>query len=294
MEEFEKNKILFRKPNVGLLKDYCVVDMHFHSKYSDGINKIPAILAHAKKLGIGIAITDHNSVKGAIESSLQNEVLTIPGVEITSKEGPHILLYFYRLNDIKDFNEKHLKPNLGKSVMYPTKLSVEDIIKIGKEYNCVISFAHPYSFGATGIYTKKFNDDKREEIISKVNTFEVINSENFHLWNLMAGIKAYNLGKSMIGGSDGHTLYHMGRVVTYSKISGSQNSQDLKLNINKMRKEFLDSIKDNKTRVIGKDIDILRKFISTTYKIKPNLRKLPRALLQSLVIRMPVLGNLLK
>lgn len=296
MEEIKRNKILFRKPDFKALNKYCVVDMHFHSKHSDGINKIHSILVHAKKLGIGIAITDHNSVKGAIEACSQDQVLVIPGIEITSKEGPHILLYFYKSQDVEDFNQKYLLPNLGKSVMYPTKLSLEDIIKIGKKYNCVIAFAHPYSFGATGIYSKDFNSEKRNKLVDQVDTFEVINSENFHLWNLMAGIKAFNLGKNMIGGSDGHTLYHMGKVITYScnsRLSKKLFSKD-NINVDNIRKDFLDSIKNNETKVMGKDIDILRKFISTAYKIKPNIRKLPRALIQSLIVKSPLIGNLLK
>lgn len=288
MDERQKNRILFKKPDLeDLSKKYNAVDMHFHSKYSDGINKIKSILAHAKKLNIGIAITDHNTVKGAIEACKQDEVLVIPGIEITSSEGPHILIYFYEVKDILDFNEKYLKPNLGRTIMFPTKLSIEQIIKIGKKYNCLVSFAHPYSFGTTGIYTKYISQDRKHKIIDNVDTFEVINSENFHVWNLMSGIKAYNLGKNMIGGSDGHTLYHMGKVVTYTEKYNSKN-------IIKQRKNFLDQIKANKSRVVGKDIDILRKFISTMYKIKPNIRKLPRATINFLAIKIPTILKIIR
>jgi len=286
--ETETNKILFKKPDLEyMLPRFNVVDMHFHSKYSDGINKIPVILKHAKKLGIGIAITDHNIVDGAVEACNQQEVLVIPGVEITSTEGPHMLLYFYNVEDIIDFNDKYLKKNKGKTPMYSTKLSVKEIIKIGNKYNCLIVFAHPYSFGTTGIYTKHFSHKRKHDIIDSVGTFEVINSENFHIWNLMAGVKAYNLNKGMIGGSDGHTLYHMAKVLTYTK---KKKFTDM----SKAREYFLDQIKLKQSRVIGRDVDILRKFISTVFKIKPNLRKMPGLIMKSTILKIPFIANLIK
>ena len=51
----EENKVLFEKPKINeLKKEYTVVDMHFHTRYSDGINQVKAIVNKTKKLGIGI------------------------------------------------------------------------------------------------------------------------------------------------------------------------------------------------------------------------------------------------
>ena len=62
------HKILFKRPNLDeLTQQYAVVDLHFHSKYSDGNNAVSSIAKRALELGIGIAITDHNEIKGAVE-----------------------------------------------------------------------------------------------------------------------------------------------------------------------------------------------------------------------------------
>ena len=95
------NRILFEKPNIAsLVTNYTVVDTHFHSRYSDGADTVEAITAHAREKGIGIAITDHNDIRAAVELNRYKNVLSIPGIEITSAEGSHLLVYFY---DIKSF-----------------------------------------------------------------------------------------------------------------------------------------------------------------------------------------------
>ena len=55
------------------------------------------------ELGIGIAITDHNEIKGAVAIDEYKDLLTIPGIEITSAEGSHLLVYFYNINELKIF-----------------------------------------------------------------------------------------------------------------------------------------------------------------------------------------------
>jgi hypothetical protein len=45
---------------------------------------------------IGVAITDHNEIRGAVEMDRIRDVLSIPGIEVTSGEGSHLLVYFYR------------------------------------------------------------------------------------------------------------------------------------------------------------------------------------------------------
>ena len=55
----DKNKILFEKPGIALLrKNHAVFDMHFHTFYTDGRDAVGAIADRAGALGIGIAILD--------------------------------------------------------------------------------------------------------------------------------------------------------------------------------------------------------------------------------------------
>ncbi len=77
-------------------KGYTAVDMHIHTRYSDAAIGIPSLLSRARHLGTGIAVTDHNEIRGVVEASEKaRDVLVVPGIELSSREGPHILLYFY-------------------------------------------------------------------------------------------------------------------------------------------------------------------------------------------------------
>jgi hypothetical protein len=79
---------------------------------------------------------------------------------------------------------------------------------------------------------------------------------------LKCSVLGFNLGKSMVGGSDGHSLGHMGRAVTYARCP-------------KSRRAFLDSIRKGKSYVIGKEIDLLRKVTSNSLKMRSNFNNCP-------------------
>ena len=146
--------------------------------------------------------------------------------------------------------------------MSPTNIKMEDIVKAAKKFKSVVIFPHPYSAMYTGIFNHHFHKDRIGRLLSMSHGVEVINSENIHKWNLRSTVLGFNLNKAIIGGSDGHTLYHMGKVVTYS---------DCK----KTRKDFLDAIKSNMTKVIGKEIDLLRKVTSNSIKLRMTLKNYP-------------------
>jgi len=68
-------------------------DLHVHSKYSyDCLSPIDEIVRYAKKRGLhGIAITDHNTIEGALRAKRTvKDLIIIPGIEISSEKG-HIL-----------------------------------------------------------------------------------------------------------------------------------------------------------------------------------------------------------
>jgi len=259
----EKNKVLFEKPKINeLKKEHTVVDIHFHTRYSDGINQVKAIVSKAKKLGIGVAITDHNTIKGAVEIDNYKSILNIPGIEVSSKEGAHILIYFYDIESLKKFYKNDVKPFMGNDIMSQISLKMEEIIKRARGFKCVIILPHPYCGGYAGICNHSFHKEKLKKILEKVDGVEVINSENIHKWNLKSAVLGFNLNKGVTGGSDGHTLFHMGKVVTYAECK-------------KNRKAFLDAVKKGKVKVVGKEIDILRKVTSNSFKLRTNLKNYP-------------------
>jgi predicted metal-dependent phosphoesterase TrpH len=251
----DAGNIIFEKPDLALLnKDYAVFDMHFHTCFTDGRNTVRAIAARACALGIGVAITDHNDIRGALEMEQYREVPSIPGIEITSREGSHILVYFYQLHQLKKFYSKYIKPFLGRDVMSSTKLSMEEIVHCAKLFPSVTIFPHPYCVAYTGICNCNFDEPRLERLLEAANGVEVINAENIHRWNLRCALLGSRLKKAITGGSDGHSLYHMGKVVT---CAGCEKSGPA----------MLDAVENARVRVVGKEINLLRKVAASSAKL---------------------------
>ena len=259
----DNHRIQFERPNLTeLIKENTVVDLHFHSHYSDGFNRVEAIARKAHDLGIGIAITDHNEIRGAVEIDGYSDVFSIPGIEMTSKEGTHILIYFYHIEHLEVFYKDHVIPYMGNDIMSSTTLEMEEIIKRARKFKTVIIFPHPFCGIYTGIQNSYFSEDRRERIFPMVDGVEVINSENMNKSNLRSALLGFNLGKGITGGSDGHRIPQMGKVVTYATCKRS-------------RKAFLDAIKKKKTKVVGKEIDLIRKVTSNGVKLRTNIKNYP-------------------
>ena len=116
----QTNRVVFESPPLKELNEqYTVVDMHFHTRYSDGVNTPREVARKLRKLGIGIAVTDHNTIAGALEMARYKDVLSIPGIEITAREGAHILLYFYEAAALQHFYKTEIMPFLEKSSCPP-------------------------------------------------------------------------------------------------------------------------------------------------------------------------------
>ena len=259
----DDHRIQFERPNLAeLIKQNIVVDLHFHSHYSDGHNTVAAIAKKARDLGIGIAITDHNEIRGAVEIDGYSDVFSIPGIEMTSKEGTHILIYFYSMDNLEAFYSDDVIPYMGNDIMSSTTLEMEEIIKRARKFKTVIIFPHPFCGVYTGIQNSYFSEDRRERIFPMIDGVEVINSENMNKSNLRSALLGFNLNKGITGGSDGHRVSQMGKVVTYAPCKRS-------------RKAFLDAIKKKKTKVVGKEIDLIHKVTSNGVKLRSNIKNYP-------------------
>lgn len=259
----DNHRIQFERPNLAeLKKENTVVDLHFHSHYSDGFNTVEAIARKAHDLGIGIAVTDHNEIRGAVEIDEYRGIFSIPGIEMTSREGTHVLIYFYHIESLEVFYNDHVIPYMGNDIMSSTSLEMEEIIKRARKFKTVIIFPHPFCGVYTGIQNSYFPEDRLERVFAEVDGVEVINSENMNKSNLRSALLGFNLDKGITGGSDGHRISQMGRVVTYASCKPS-------------RKAFLDAIKKKKTKVVGKEIDLIRKVTSNGVKLRNNIRNYP-------------------
>ncbi|MBU0666306.1 MAG: PHP domain-containing protein [Nanoarchaeota archaeon] len=250
--------LLFEKPDfVKLSKENALVDMHFHTQYSDDCKtKMSDVFKRAKELGVGVAITDHNAISGSLLACKKKGLFAIPGIEVTSKNDKDILLYFYSAGDLKNFYEKNILKKIRKHKKFrfnKTKLSVQEILSIAKDYNAISSLAHPFT-----IYPKKsfyyFNNKKRSDLINDLVAIEVLNAARKRKGNLASYGWAMSAKKSITGGSDGHRLKWLGNAVTCCKAESVE--------------EFLESIRNKKNFVIGKESTVASKFISGLYIVK--------------------------
>ena len=88
----------------------------------------------------------------------------------------------------------------------------------------------------------------------------------------------FNLGIGLTGGSDGHRVSQMGKVVCYAPCKNN-------------RKAFLDAIKKKQTRVIGKEIDLIHKVTSNGFKLRTNIRNYPELVEKNLKFSYSVINS---
>jgi predicted metal-dependent phosphoesterase TrpH len=168
-------------------------DLHIHTKYSEcSFNKPEKILERAKRIGLnGIAITDHNAIKGALEAKKLNkdkdfEVIT--GEEIQTECGEILALYL----------KKEIKP--GK---------LDDIIKEAKKQDAILIVPHPYRIAPWTRFKCPL-----EELSGKVDAIETFNSRNIGAANKKAEKMANGMNFAKIGASDSHLIADIGKGYT--------------------------------------------------------------------------------
>lgn len=81
-----------------------LIDLHTHSKYSDGSMAPAELVRHAKESGLAaISLTDHDGIDGVAEALAEGTRIgleVVPGVELSAKSDTetHILGYFIDIN----------------------------------------------------------------------------------------------------------------------------------------------------------------------------------------------------
>ena len=163
------------------------LDLHVHSRYSfDSISNPEKILKIARKKGLdGIAITDHNTIKGGIIASQVNikDFFTIIGSEIGTEAGDIIGLF------------------LNEEIKSRTLLEVIDEIKA---QDGIAVLAHPFR------RANEINDG----VIKRIDVIEAFNARNKKSANIMAKNLALKHNLPMIAGSDAHFYFEIGRART--------------------------------------------------------------------------------
>lgn len=161
-------------------------DFHVHSMYSrDSLLHPLKILKIAKRKGLqGIAITDHNTIRGALKTmSLTNdELMVVIGSEIRTNKGDVIGLFIQDEVKSRRFT---------------------DVITEIKDQGGIVVLPHPYK-----------NKVNPQELLGNVDIVEGLNARVPKELNYKAQLLAKKFNIPTIAGSDAHLSIEIGQVRT--------------------------------------------------------------------------------
>ena len=169
------------------------LDLHVHSKYSADATGTPAqIMKSIQKKGLqGFALTDHNTLDGAIKAAKElsnNDFIIIPGMEISTKDG-HLI-------------------GLNISNLIPRGLPVDETVEKILDDGGIPIVPHLYR-NMSGIKKEKLQCIKKN-----IDAIEVYNGCSQPKTNVRTAqvAKEYELGGT--GGSDSHMPQYAGLAYT--------------------------------------------------------------------------------
>ena len=175
----------------------CRFDLHVHTKYSKDATIDPKNILNVldKKKLKGIAITDHDTVRGGLIGKelaykLQSKHIIIVGTEVKTEIGDILGLFLNR--EIKSRN------------------SLEVLEEI-KSQNGISILAHPFR----GTYIPRLFQTAKiysQEFIQRIDFIEAENARSRTQSNLKAKKLATAFGKPITGGSDAHFYAEIGSV----------------------------------------------------------------------------------
>jgi predicted metal-dependent phosphoesterase TrpH len=169
-------------------------DMHVHSKYSrDSMMEVAEILKAAKKAGLdGVAVTDHNTIKGGLEAlalSKDYDVEVTVGAEVMTNYG-EVLGY-------------HLTEEIESKGFY-------DVIDEIKRQGGIVAIPHPFdALRSSSIDSKKVFLEFKNDI-----DYLEVNGRTLPLLNNKTRRFAEEQAIPLIGGSDAHFPWEIGGVYT--------------------------------------------------------------------------------
>ncbi len=189
-------------------------EIHCHSRYSDGLPTVEAILKKAVKKVQVLAITDHNTMSGYEHAKriLPKGLLLIPGAEITATKKDKSGLTRKasdRYCHILALGIQELDKNITLS-------SVPEVIDYIHSQSAIAIAAHPF----------RHRQNIEVDDAKMFDALEVINGNTFPEGNKKARDVAEQLKKPMTSGSDAHLAIDIGRFAF--EIEGSSVDELLK------------------------------------------------------------------
>ncbi|MDR1404204.1 MAG: hypothetical protein LBJ20_01360 [Candidatus Methanoplasma sp.] len=252
--ENSRPRIKFEHPDWTSIAEsgYFCADMHIHTNCSDSYSSIKRLISIAKSRKIGMAVTDHNLIRSLEKADVGREdILIIPGMEVSTSDGPHILTYFYEMNDLKEFWQKNIRHRLQPCPWLALKdCTTEKLLDLLEDQNCVVSGAHPMGYLGSnkGVEICNRKGYISDDVISRLDAYEVVCGGMTRRDNIEA-VKSFGRHRvGITGGSDGHIAEDIGSVVTMSR-SGDVDG-------------FLDSIVKRENFVRGSEKDFPRRALT--------------------------------
>jgi len=214
------------------------VDLHVHTYYSkDATLSLEAIVEGCRRRGLdGVAITDHNTIAGALALKEIAPFLVIVGEEIDTTKGEILGLF------LKEEIPRGLRPK-------------EAISRI-REQGGLVGVSHPLDRLRRSAMGRRALLD----ILDELDFLEGFNSRvTFPSDNLRAQALAQAHGLAITAGSDAHTAYEIGRA--YLEMPNFNG-----------REGFLEALK--KAQVFGRLTPLWIHIVTTWTKLRRRLSPL--------------------
>lgn len=211
-------------------------DFHMHTHYSPDAETTPEqLVARCLKVGLNcIAVTDHNTIEGAVAVQRLAPFMVIIGEEIKSSDGEITGLF------------------LKEPV--PRDLPAAETVRLIKTQGGIVSIPHPFDRFRRSV----IRPAALQEIIPQTDVVEAFNARNnFESSDRKAYELAQEHGLLTSGVSDAHTTYELGR--TYVEMPEFDGTPD----------GFLAALAEGK--IVGKRTTPLIHVLTTLTKVKRRL-----------------------
>ncbi len=177
------------------------VDLHLHSRFShDSRTTLDELIERSRECGLDrIALTDHNTVEGALELARLAPELAIVGEEAKTREGEVIGLFIAR--------------------RVPPFLRAEDAMDLVHEMGGLTYVPHPFDRNRS-----HFRAERIAELADRIDIIEVHNPWCEPAANAAAARLAAELDMVTATGSDAHAVNELGR--TWMEIESYSSPQD--------------------------------------------------------------------
>jgi predicted metal-dependent phosphoesterase TrpH len=164
------------------------IDLHLHSRFShDSSTSLEALIERCRELSLDrIALTDHNTVEGALKLAQMAPSLGIVGEEAKTREGEVIGLFITR--------------------RIPPYLRPEEAMDLVRDMGGLTYLPHPLDRTRS-----HFSPERIVQLASRVDIIETYNPWCDADANRAAAELAADLGKVTATGSDSHGLLELGR-----------------------------------------------------------------------------------